>query len=129
MATIGTTNDGVNLRNGPSTTTDILTVIPKGTQLEVLGTEGDFLWVKTTDKVGYVAKQYVDVPGGIPTTLPTSSKQVTSASGNLNVRSAPMISTTPDKRIDPGTAGAALTPLEDKASKSAKVATTRDKSK
>jgi len=126
MATIGTTNDGVNLRNGPSTTTDILSVLTKGTQLEVLGTEGDFLWVKTADKVGYVAKQYVDVPGGIPTTPPTSSKQITSASGNLNVRSAPMISTSPDNKIDAVTAGDALTPLEDDASVSAKVGTTQD---
>src|SRR5690349_10127954 len=123
MATIGTTNDGVNLRNGPSTTTDILTVLPKGTQVEILGTDGDFYWVKTTDRVGYVATQYVDVPGGVPTTPTTSSKLITSTSGNLNVRSAPMITTSPDNKIDSVTAGDALTPLEDDASVTAKVGT------
>src|SRR5258708_30336602 len=99
MATYGTANDNVNLRNGPSTTTAVLGTVAKGTQLEILGPQNDFWWVKTPDaKVGYVAKQYVDVPGGFPATPPTSTKTVVSTSGNLNVRSAPITSTNPNNK-------------------------------
>src|SRR5450432_3217903 len=112
MAIYGFANDNVNLRNGPSTTTDVLGVVAKGAQLELLGPAGDFLWVKTPDsKVGYVAKQYVDTPNGVPaTTVMPDSAPVTPAAPPAAVPEAPAAPAAPPAAPAAPAAPAPVTP-------------------
>lgn len=52
----------VNLRKGPSTGTTRLATVPKGTNVKVLGDEGDFVQVSYNGKTGYLIKEYVYIP-------------------------------------------------------------------
>jgi hypothetical protein len=65
---VKTNEDAVNLRKSPSTSADVVDVLPLGTKLTVTGapqTEEGYTWypVKETDsgKQGYVAEQFLDV--------------------------------------------------------------------
>lgn len=58
---LGTTNDDVNLREGPAQTFGILQTIPPGTPLAVDGVpEGGYLPVSVGGEQGWVAEEYVD---------------------------------------------------------------------
>ena len=49
----------LRLRTGPGTDTAILTLIPDGTQIEIIGEEGDWYQISYGASVGYVHKDYV----------------------------------------------------------------------
>lgn len=59
----GTVNsEGANLREQPSTASNIVTGMPQGTQVNVLGSaSGGWLQVAYQDKTGYVRADFVDV--------------------------------------------------------------------
>jgi hypothetical protein len=68
---IGTvnSNDGINMRKDPSTTSPILTKLKVGTKVTILdGPKNsdnlDWYQVKSGDLTGWVAKTYIDVPAG-----------------------------------------------------------------
>ena len=50
------TEDLVNIRKGPSTTSDIIMVVEQNTALEVIGEEGDWYKVNTSEGEAYVTK-------------------------------------------------------------------------
>src|SRR5258708_38086534 len=147
---IGITKDRLNLRTKPGTDQPVLRVIPTGTQLNILATSGDWLQVQAPDgSTGYVATAFVDVQGAAstptpaaapaptsaaapaasaptPVTVVVSNKLLTFAGDILHVRSAPAMVDNPDNKIETLQAVAQVQPLEDDASLSKKVGTTKD---
>lgn len=55
------TSTGVNLREGPSTTDSVVSVIPKGTEVNVIETKGDWsqVFICATKQSGYVYSKYL----------------------------------------------------------------------
>lgn len=80
-----TTTDSVNLRNKPSTSSDVIKSLSKNESLEILEESGDFYKVLYKGRVGYVSKKFVSVAGEsastntIETTNTTSSTNTTTA--------------------------------------------------
>lgn len=68
----------VNIRSIPSTSGQIITQVPKGTELTVLGSQGDWYQVRTnTGKTGWIAGYLVEVQQVQPSqTTPTSEQEV-----------------------------------------------------
>lgn len=56
-----TNTDYLNLREGPSTSSNLLTKMPGDATFEIIGEEGDWYQIKYQDYTGYVSKQYVQV--------------------------------------------------------------------
>lgn len=52
-------NDPLNARTLPSIKSEILTKIPKGTEITIISEEGDWFKVRYSNIEGYVSKQYV----------------------------------------------------------------------
>ena len=79
----GTTTDNLNLREKPSTDSAILTVIPKGTKLN-LEVSGSKDWFKTTfaGKSGYVSAQFIALDKNETTDAYLKAKNTTSNGSN-----------------------------------------------
>lgn len=75
-----TASGGLNLRETPSSTGNVLTTIPEGTMIDLSDKQDQ--WYKTTyqAKTGWVSANYLSV---------TSIKGITKASGGLNLRETP----------------------------------------
>ena len=84
-----TTTDSVNLRNKPSTSSDVIKSLSKNESLEVLEESGDFYKVLYKGRVGYVSKKFVSVAGEsastntVETTNNTSSTNTTTSTTNV----------------------------------------------
>lgn len=84
-----TTTDSVNLRNKPSTSSDVIKSLSKNESLEILEESGDFYKVLYKGRVGYVSKKFVSVSGEsastntIETTNTTSSTNTTTSTTNV----------------------------------------------
>ena len=84
-----TTTDSVNLRNKPSTSSDVIKSLSKNESLEVLEENGDFYKVLYKGRVGYVSKKFVSVAGEsastntVETTNTTSSNNTTTSTTNV----------------------------------------------
>lgn len=84
-----TTTDSVNLRNKPSTSSDVIKSLSKNESLEVLEESGDFYKVLYKGRVGYVSKKFVSVAGEsastntVETTNITSSTNTTTSTTNV----------------------------------------------
>ena len=59
--TVRVTADTLNIRRGPSTDTQIIAMLSKGVECEVIGEEGDWYQVQYQNYKGYVSKEYVEV--------------------------------------------------------------------
>ena len=89
-----TTTDSVNLRNKPSTSSDVIKSLSKNESLEILEESGDFYKVLYKGRVGYVSKKFVSVAGEsastntIETTNTTSSTNTTTSTTNVTTTAA-----------------------------------------
>lgn len=62
IGTVSSTTAGLYVRSGPSVETEAITMLGAGTQMVILGEEGDFYYIQIDATcVGYVHKDYVDV--------------------------------------------------------------------
>ena len=70
FASTGTLKDTdfLNVRESPSTSSNILTVLPKDASFEISGEEGDWYKIKYQDYTGYVSKQYVSITENVVNT-------------------------------------------------------------
>ncbi len=85
---ITTVTENVHFRTGPSTSYSSITVISKGSSIEVLSTSGDWVNAKYNGKTGYIYKDYVaSVNSETSTTI-----QYVNAREGLNVRTGPSTS-------------------------------------
>ncbi|MDO4492499.1 MAG: SH3 domain-containing protein [Clostridia bacterium] len=87
---------GVNLRAGPNPGDKVLTTgLKKKTKIKVYAREDDFYFIQVLNSglYGYVAVQFVDVPGFTPapikTQIPQGAVGGEVASGSLKLRSGP----------------------------------------
>ncbi|CAN0388266.1 unnamed protein product, partial [Phaeothamnion confervicola] len=94
------TTDEVNFRIGPGTDYDVMTIIPAGAPITVLGgPENGFYLIQYGDATGYASGDYLSVGGGstpqpgAPVEMPVSSDGATGAAwvidGALNLRTEP----------------------------------------
>ena len=89
---IATVTENVNFRTGPSTSYSSITVISKGSSIEVLSTSGNWVNAKYNGKTGYIYKDYVSNSTSNSETTQTT-KYVNTTAG-LNVRTGPSTSYT-----------------------------------
>ncbi len=82
MATV--TGDGVNVRAGASTDSEILGNVAKGTALGYLGDEGSFIKVDFAGQDGYISSDFVSVSDTLPTASTLS--EIRYGSGVSDVR-------------------------------------------
>ena len=96
-AKTGTLNDTdfLNLRESPSTSANIVTVLPQNASFEILEEQGDWYKIKYQDYLGYVSKQYVKVDENvINTNIPAkaNSKGIINKTSKIYV--LPLINST-----------------------------------
>ncbi|MDO4568599.1 MAG: SH3 domain-containing protein, partial [Clostridia bacterium] len=89
----GVTTGRLNLRVSPSTSADVITLLPRGTALAVIGTYGDWYYVSHEDVAGYVNKAYMQITDagnvGIAAVSDSCSLINTHTTAQLNLRTAP----------------------------------------
>jgi len=93
------TTDSVNFRIGPGTDYDVMTIIPAGAPITVLGgPENGFYYIQYGDATGYASGDYLSVGGGVPepgnpVEMPVTNDGPTGAAwvidGALNLRTEP----------------------------------------
>ena len=62
-ATVKVTGETLNVRKEASTSSDVIAMLSKDIECELLGEEGDFYKIKYKNYVGYVSKKYAEVIG------------------------------------------------------------------
>ena len=62
-ATVKVTGETLNVRKEASTSSDVIAMLSKDIECELLGEEGDFYKIKYKNYVGYVSKKYSEVIG------------------------------------------------------------------
>ncbi len=60
-ATVKVTADVLNIRKGPSTQTEVVAMISKDVECELIKEEGDWYQVKYKSYTGYISKQYASI--------------------------------------------------------------------
>lgn len=93
---VNTKKDPLNMRTLPSVESDILTKIPKGTEITIISEEGDWFKVRYSNIEGYVSKQYVLLENDNITIEENDTQNtiigiVITENDPLNVRSSPSI--------------------------------------
>ncbi|MGC4191739.1 MAG: SH3 domain-containing protein [Thermomicrobiales bacterium] len=93
------TTDSVNFRTGPGTDYDVMTIIPSGAPITVLGgPENGFYYIQYGDATGYASGDFLSVGGSAPepsapVEMPVSNDGATGAAwvidGTLNLRTEP----------------------------------------
>lgn len=86
----GSAGGKVNLRKGPSTSTDKLELLPKGTALDILGQCGDWYYVLYKGQTAFASKSYVRVESqgtaGIPEVSANIAPRVCATTAQVNMR-------------------------------------------
>lgn len=87
---VGSAGGKVNLRKGPSTSTDKLELLPKGTELSILGQCGDWYYVLYKGKTAFANKSYIRVESqgtaGIPQVNANIAPRVCATTAQVNMR-------------------------------------------
>lgn len=90
--TLPITNTSVDMLDEPDTTGEVISSVPSGTVVKVLGYNGDYLNVVTNDATGWVLKSSIsNVPSDLAEIQVTKHPVTT---GRVNFRSAPTTSST-----------------------------------
>ncbi|MFE6167675.1 SH3 domain-containing protein [Viridibacillus arvi] len=97
----------LTLREGPSTSTKKLTLIPKSTKLTKISSKGSWIKVKYSGKTGWVSSQYLSKVTTNVNTAATS-KTVTTNVSNLNIRTGAAVSYKSLGKLAKGTKGTVL---------------------
>ena len=96
-AKTGTLNDTdfLNLRESPSTSANIVTVLPQNASFEILEEQGDWYKIKYQDYMGYVSKQYVKVDENvINTNIPAKANSEGIINKTSKIYVLPLINST-----------------------------------
>lgn len=62
-ATVKVTGDTLNIRKSPSTSSDVIAMLFKGVECELLQEEGEWYKIKYKNYTGYISKQYSEISG------------------------------------------------------------------
>lgn len=102
MASISFANTGtlkdtdfLNVRETPSTSSNIVTVLPANASFDIIAEEGDWYQIKYQDYTGYVSKQYVEVSETTAnTSIPAKANSNGIINSNSNIYILPLINST-----------------------------------
>lgn len=97
----------LTLREGPSTSTKKLTLIPKSTKLTKISSKGSWIKVKYSGKTGWVSSQYLSKVNTNVVTA-AASKTAVAKIGNLNIRTGAAVSYKSLGKLAKGTKGTVL---------------------
>lgn len=61
--TVRVTGDTLNVRKEASTSSDVIAMLSKDVECELLGEEGDFYKIKYQNYTGFISKQYAEIVG------------------------------------------------------------------
>ena len=89
---IATVTENVNFRTGPSTSYSSITVISKGSSIEVLSTSGNWVNAKYNGKTGYIYKDYVSNSTSTSNSETTQTTKYVNTTAGLNIRTGPATS-------------------------------------
>ena len=96
--------DFLNVRESPSTSSNIVTVLPKNASFEITEEEGDWYKIKYQDYIGYVSKQYVSINENV---VNTNIPPIANSNGIINKASKlyilPLLNSTVIENINPNT--------------------------
>ena len=96
--------DFLNVRESPSTSSNIVTVLPKNASFEITEEEGDWYKIKYQDYTGYVSKQYVSINENV---VNTNIPPIANSNGIINKASKlyilPLLNSTVIENINPNT--------------------------
>ena len=73
-ATVKVTADVINVRKGPSTSTEVVAMLSKDVECELLGEENGWYKVKYKKYVGYISKDFSEKIGDVPNEKPVENK-------------------------------------------------------
>lgn len=101
------TTTGLNLRNGPGTNYDRLTVLSAGTQAPIIGRLGDNTWwqIRYGITTGWVSAQYTSVYGqcgAVPVIAPPPTPTTTASTPTPTATATPTPTATPSITVTPG---------------------------
>lgn len=82
------TGSSVNLREGSSTSTAVITTLKEGTKVKIVGSENEWVKVEADGKTGYVHSDYILIDGAVTTeaTQATATRTGTITGSKVNVR-------------------------------------------
>lgn len=117
MGRVDVSSGSLRLRESANGTARVLTTMPDGASVQILGTEGDWYKVKYGAYTGYCSKQYITrmasptatvKPSATPTAAPTSSTQtgtvaLSNTSSKLIVRASASRTSAEVTRVSHGT--------------------------
>lgn len=72
--TVKVTGDTINVRKGPSTSTDVVAMLSKGVECELIEKDGEWYKIKYKTYTGYVNKEYVKIVGETDTKNETNTE-------------------------------------------------------
>lgn len=97
LANTGTVTDSdfLNVRESPSTSSNIVTVLPENESFDILEDQGDWYKIKYQDYTGYVSKQYVSVSENtINSSLPAKANAEGIVNKNSKIYVLPLLNST-----------------------------------
>ena len=87
--------DFLNVRESPSTSSNVVTVLPADASFDIIAEEGDWYQIKYQDYTGYVSKQYVEVSETTAnTSIPAKANSNGIINSNSNIYILPLINST-----------------------------------
>ena len=96
--------DFLNVRETPSTSSNIVTVLPANASFDIIAEEGDWYQIKYQDYTGYVSKQYVKVSETTAnTSIPAKANSNGIINSNSNIYILPLINSTVIGTVNSGT--------------------------
>ncbi len=81
-ATVKVTADTLNIRKSPSTSSNVIAMLSKDVECELLEESGDWYKVKYKNYTGYVSKQYVKVIGEVPSNKDENTENTNTEQNN-----------------------------------------------
>ena len=101
--TVRVTGDTLNVRKEASTSSDVIAMLSKDVECELLGEEGDFYKIKYQNYTGFISKQYAEIVGENNETdadenEPTNTENEETTSKNQTTNSEPENATNNDNQ-------------------------------
>ena len=101
--TVRVTGDTLNVRKEASTSSDVIAMLSKDVECELLGEEGDFYKIKYQNYTGFISKQYAEIVGENNETdadenEPTNTENEETTSNNQTTNSEPENATNNDNQ-------------------------------
>lgn len=98
--------DFLNMRESPSTSSNLLTVLPSDASFNIISDEGDWYQIQYQSYTGYVSKQYVTVSEtntNVNTNIPAESNSNGIVKSNSNIYVLPLVNSTVIGTVNSGT--------------------------